>query len=210
MITITNEELTLFINEFKKNPSSHQLEFYFSKMKPLFKLNEFKDPNGILEPCDIEGFALEGFWVAIKKFDESRWEKSVSWVCYLVRQTILREIKREWRHGRLNINSHMDPNLDINSFNLESDINSVECVNEKFTIDINRLHLELYFISPKAAQIFQLRLAFPFMSRTSIAKILKFKKRSGVAKLVKIVRSSSKNKNIGLHREILDYLFNIE
>lgn len=207
---ITDEELTLFIEDFKKNPTDGQLEFYFKKIKPMFKLNEFKDPSGILEPSDIESFALEGFWIAVKKFNKNRWEKSLTWVCYLVRQKILREIKREGRRGKLSINSHMDPNLNMNVLSIKTDYDQSTQVHEKFVTDVNRLHLELYFINPKAAQIFQLRLAFPYMSRTSIAKILQFKKRSGVAKLVKIVRKSSKNQNIGLHKEILDYLFNIE
>lgn len=192
---IDNNELRTFIENYKKNPKDNDLLYYFDKIKGLFKLYSYRDPSNILTPKDIEIVALEGFWKAIRKYDSTRWENSISWCYHISRQQILRELKKTYKKNYIVINSTMNKDLDIEQ------ISDKRFNEEGFTIefpdsylrDIRKICFELENVSIKASKTFQLKLAFPFLSRNSISKILKFKRRNGLAKVVKIIRAVSKN-----------------
>jgi hypothetical protein len=201
---ITNEDLLLFIENYKKSPSDCELQFYFKKIKKYFGLKNFHDKHGVFEESDIEIIAFESFWKAILKFDQNRWDNALGWVYHIVKQGVIREINKTDKEGKNTCNSRMDPNLEIE--NLEEyvfDSGEIK-IDERFIEDIHRLHDIIFSVSKRAGKTFQLRLAFPDASRTTIAKILGAKRRNGIAKLVKIIKTVSNNK---LDKEILDALF---
>jgi hypothetical protein len=188
-----NEELIEFSYRFLEHPDDKELIYYFNKIKRLLKLHTYNDPAGVLQPCDIENLALIGFWNAILKFDENRWDNMFLWCYYLVKQNILREIGRIQKYNEPALTTVTFPELEIE--NQAKDIDTVLGVVEVpfgQKKDIQVFCLDLEERSLKASLAFQLKLAFPRMTRNSLAKILGFKRRSGLAKIVKIIRKRAK------------------
>jgi len=188
-----NEELIEFSYRFLEHPKDKELIYYFNKIKRLLKLQTYNDPAGVLQPCDIENLALTGFWNAVLKYDENRWGNMISWCYYLVKQNILRELGRIQKYDKPALTTLTAPELEIE--------NRAETVDPVLGIvevpfgqkrDIQVFCLDLEEKSLKASLAFQLKLAFPRMTRNSLAKILGFKRRSGLAKVVKIIRVRAK------------------
>ena len=193
---IDNVELKEFIERYKLNPNDKDLLYYFERTKCFFKLYLYHDPTNILTKSDIEAVALQGFWKAIRKYNPERWDNAISWCYHISRQQVLRELKKTYRNHLLLINSTMNKDLDIEQLSdntIFEDGFVIESPNA-YLKDVRKLCFELEQVSTKASKTFQLKLAFPFLSRNSISKILKFKRRNGLAKVVKIIRAVSKNK----------------
>jgi len=193
---IDNVELRAFIERYKITPIDKELLYYFNKTKCFFKLYTYHDPTNILTQSDIETVALEGFWKAIRKYDPEKWDNAISWCYHISRQQILRELKKTYRNHKIVINSTMNKDLDVEQL-ADSRFFEDEFIIEfpnAYLKDVRKLCFELEKVSYKASKAFQLKLAFPFLSRNSISKILKFKRRNGLAKVVKIIRAVSKNK----------------
>lgn len=193
---IDNVELKEFIERYKLNPNDKDLLYYFERTKCFFKLYLYYDPTNILTKSDIEAVALQGFWKAIRKYNPERWDNAISWCYHISRQQVLRELKKTYRNHLLLINSTMNKDLDIEQLSdntIFEDGFVIESPNA-YLKDVRKLCFELEQVSTKASKTFQLKLAFPFLSRNSISKILKFKRRNGLAKVVKIIRAVSKNK----------------
>jgi DNA-directed RNA polymerase specialized sigma subunit len=199
-----NKELKEFMLRVQKTHDSRELEKYFKKVKPLLMkmIKRFKDPSGVLTEEDFMSFALQGFWKATNKYDESHSDNAIFWVINLVRQRISREIKYVNRKTKNVINSHINPNLDIYNIHVieETSRNGFK-ISQEYNKEISELHDKIFYVSRKAAQTFQLRLAFPYIDRTCISIILGLKRRTGVAKFVKIIRTVSNNQ---LNEEILN------
>ncbi|MFW9951005.1 MAG: hypothetical protein ACFFKA_12885 [Candidatus Thorarchaeota archaeon] len=189
---LTNEELIAFINRYKIQQNEKEFLYYFEQIKKYLKLYKYKDPSGILTTQDFEIIALEGFWKAINKYDESRWDNAISWCFHIVKQQILRELKKTYKKEKTILNSHMMEDLEIESYELEDKEDVKIETYKKYISDVQSLCSVLEVESVKASKAFQLRLAFPSISRTSIAKILGFRRRNGLAKIVRIIRAVSK------------------
>lgn len=193
---IDNVELKEFIERYKLNPNDKDLLYYFERTKCFFKLYLYHDPTNILTKSDIEAVALQGFWKAIRKYNPERWDNAISWCYHISRQQVLRELKKTYRNHLLLINSTMNKDLDIEQLSDDTIFEDgfvIESPNA-YLKDVRKFCFELEQVSTKASKTFQLKLAFPFLSRNSISKILKFKRRNGLAKVVKIIRAVSKNK----------------
>jgi hypothetical protein len=203
-----NDELISFIEAYKENPDRMQSEFayYFKKIKPYLKLKEYNDPSGVLNSQDIEAAAYAGYWKAIMKYDRNKSDNPLIWIFQLVKQRVLLDLKNVHRKGHHCINSHINPDLDIN--NLEDklvDSGEIRVV-EDFVEDVQKLYLAIYKENARAAMTFQLKLAFPNISRTSISKILGMRRRNGLAKSVMMIKAISSNK---LNKQILETLFEV-
>lgn len=188
-----NEELIEFSYRFLEHPKDEELVHYFNKIKRYLRLQSYNDPAGVLQYCDIENLALVGFWNAVLKYDENRWDNMIGWCYHLVKQNILREIGRVQKYEQPALTTFTAPDLDLDSHAKDIDpvLGIVEIpFGQKRDIQIFCLDLEEK--SLKASLTFQLKLAFPRMTRNSLAKILGFKRRSGLAKVVKIIRVRSK------------------
>lgn len=200
-----NPELREFIKEFKTHHNDEKLLKFFNNYKKYFRLKQYHDPSGVLEYEDIESVALIGFWKAIEKYDETKWDNAIGWCYYIIRQQILREIKNVYKKENTYINSHMNPNLLIEE--LSEDLYEEENVSNKVDLteyhlsDIQELCSRLEDVNITASKVFQLKLAFPILSRNSMAKILGFKRRNGLAKIVKQIRKIAFD---NLHKELQD------
>lgn len=189
-----NDKLKEFIRKYQVEPNDKELVENFNAIKRFLRLGTYNDPSGVLLYSDMEALALEGFWKAVTKYDETRWNNAIGWCFYLVRQTILREIKNTYSSDKTFINSHMAKDLEMD------EIIEGLSIEAGFTFELSLFYIndirffceKLYFVSPKANKAFQLRLAFPYLSRDSISKILGFKRRNGLAKIVKIIRANAK------------------
>lgn len=193
---IDNAELKEFIERYKITPIDKELLYYFDRTKCFFKLYSYHDPTNILTQSDIETVAFEGFWKAVRKYNPEKWDNAISWCYHISRQQVLRELKKTYRNKQIVMNSTMNPDLDIEQLadnRFFEDEFTIEFP-ESYLKDIRKLCFELEKVSGKASKAFQLKLAFPFLSRNSISKILRFKRRNGLAKVVKIIRAISKNK----------------
>jgi hypothetical protein len=187
-----NAELLIFIRNYQNYQNEKEFESVFNKIKRFFKLQQYHDPSGVLTIEDIEVIAMIGFWKAINKYDEIKWDNAIGWCYYIVRQQILREIKGIYKGNKNYINSYMNPNLNIEQ--LGDNIVEEEAISTKIDVsicyisDIQELCSRYEDINITASKVFQLKLAFPELSRNSIAKILGFKRRNGLAKIVKQIR----------------------
>lgn len=185
---LDNQTFVDFCISYQINRSDKELEKHFQLMKPYLKLRLYNDPSNTFDMDDIECLARYGFWQAVILFNPERSTKVFAWIYHIVRQRILGELKKRHRENHLTINSFINPDLDME--NLEDSIfEDDKPIELQFELETRNLFQKIYEISPKAAQAFALRLAFPFISRKSIAKILGFKRRNGIAKLVKIMKA---------------------
>jgi len=193
---INNDELKEFIERYKISPSDKELLYYFNQIKGFFKLNSYRDRSNTLTIDDIEIVAFQGFWKAIKKYNPEKWDNAIGWCYHISRQLIIRELKKTYKKSYIVINTTMNPDLDIEQVADQINFEDPFIVDapEAYIRDIKRICYELEQVSWKASKAFQLKLAFPYLSRNSISKILKFKRRNGLAKVVKIIRAISKNK----------------
>lgn len=187
-----NPELIEFIETYRIKQDNKSFGIYFQKYRRFFRLNQYHDPSGVLTTEDIEVIAMTGFWKAITKYDKTRWDNAIAWCYYIIRQQILREIKRNYKGEHTHINSHMNPDLEIE--NLAEEVGHDENISDRvdttlyYTLDIQEFCSRLEDINITASKVFQLKLAFPELSRNSIAKVLGFKRRNGLAKIVKQIR----------------------
>lgn len=185
---LDNQTFINFCQEYQKTRDERLLLKHFLLMKPYLKLGLYHDPTGTLNEDDFESIAFLGFWQATLLFDETKSSKVFAWLFYLVRQRILGEITKRHRESKFSINSHQNPDQDLDELDFLS-VQKEEKYELLFEKEVRVLHEEIMKISPKAAKVFELRLAYPYISRKSIAVILNFKRRNGIAKLVKIIKA---------------------
>ena len=137
MIKLSQEEVLLFIKSYQVYRDDHQLQFFFEKLKPYFELRKFNDPHKVLTPSDFENLAFQAFWKAVLKYDESKGDKPISWIYYIVRQTILREINSVKKNSQNCYNSAMGADFDIENFEDDVLYHETFHIDEKF---INEIH----------------------------------------------------------------------
>lgn len=201
-MTDENKILLEFILRYQKNQDEKELALYFKRFKKFFNLGLYNDPSGILEKSDFENLAFIGFWRATLKYDQAKWDNPINWCYNLIKQQILKEIKKTYKKDKTIINSHMNPDLLIEDFSdIISDYQEIT-ISQNLIEDIQFLSLKIEEVSAKANKVFQLKLIFPDISRTSISKILGFKRRNGLAKLVRIIRAVAQ---YNLNKESINY-----
>jgi hypothetical protein len=199
-----NLELIAFIDRYRAEGASNaELYGYFKKVKNFLKLRQYNDVTGILTVADFESFAYIAYLKALEKYNKERWANPIGWIYYLVRQSLLKEIRKLNKKDKTFINSHMNPKLDVEAME-DNDFYEEHMVvdtRQYYLNDVCELCLQIEAVSVKASKTFQLKLSFPDLSRTSIGKILGFRRRNGVAKLVKIIRAVSGRE---LDKEIIE------
>lgn len=191
---LTDVEFTDFIYEYRRQPDDRDLEIFFKRVKPYLSLKQYKDRHGVITQEDIEAFAFIAYWKAILVYDREKWSKSVMWVCYLVKQRIVKELKSVDLHSRgqfNSVNNKEDATFDLENMAGEVIDDNIDC-SSFYTTDLRGLHRDILKFSKKAALTFELRLAFPNISRTYIARLVGAKRRNGVAKFVDIIQARSK------------------
>jgi len=200
---ITNDEYLSFIRKYKDDKTTdRELVYYFRKIKPYLKLTNYSDPSKILEPSDFDQFAFMGFKKSLEKIDLEKSESALSWTYHIVHQFLLREINKVYKKDKCFYNSSMmsydvcgendSENEDYNKADLSCGLKIEDFIdnldNNYLSTEILKISRSLQEVNPLANKVFQLQLAFPEISRTSMAIIFQYKKRNGLSRIIQVIR----------------------
>ncbi|HLD98207.1 MAG TPA: hypothetical protein VI815_02695 [Candidatus Nanoarchaeia archaeon] len=213
---IENEELVKFCAKYQEGKvTDKELCYYFYKLKRSWYLKYYEDKSGILLKEDFESIAYFGYIKALKTYNPLKNNSPHAWIYMLVKQAVVKEIISIFKKSGMVINSHMDPNLEIENYDIEIEV--------PMDFDI-RVYVSdgtlIKFIKEiqgvfrgksgqKIGNIFQLKLMFPNMKRETIAKIIGYSRRNGIAKPMKKIRAMFHNVDINtssINSKFIDYI----
>lgn len=194
---MTNTECLELVLEYQRTKDSELFEYIWENTHRMVNIKKYYDPSGALDSEDFIQFARIGLWKALEKYKVEARAKPLSWISTLMEQNIIREVKRL---SRALVTTSLDSaprvvdgetrtveEMIYKAIQLEYQDASQQWNEEVYNAIINRVYRRISD-NLKVAKCFQLKLAFPQMSRDLICKILKIS-RPAVGQYFKQIRT---------------------